>query len=145
MVRHLALLPAGDLVDDVELRAPHFLIGIQDPVRGADERLLEVDGIVDDRDDHQVVAMPDEPLGHRRPVAVRDAVALEPAGLQMRGEDRRARRRPIAPVEKPAHVCAACAGGCGRPSSQISARGLAERAEQLVADRLLRDRIELSA
>ena len=142
MVRHVALLTARDLVHDVELRAPDLLTRVQHPVRGADERLLEIDGIVHDRDDRQVVAMTDEPLGHRRPVAVRDAVALQPAGLEMRGEHRElvavpSRRREAGP---------GVGGVRGRMRPAIEpehARRLAEGAEQLVADRLLGDRIEL--
>jgi hypothetical protein len=82
-VRHLALTSYGDLVDHIELCATNVLVRIQHPVGRADERLFEVDRIVDNRDDSQMVSMPDEALGHRRPVAVRDAITLQPAGLQM--------------------------------------------------------------
>src|SRR5687767_7113298 len=86
-MRHLPPSPYGDLVDHVELCPPHFLIRVEDPVRGANEWLFEVDGVIDHGHDHQVVAMPDESFRHRRPVAVRYAVALKPAGLEMRGRD----------------------------------------------------------
>ena len=141
MMRHVALLPAGHLVHDVELGASDLLTGIQHPVRAADKRLLEVDRIVHDRDDRQVVAMTNETLGHRRQVAVRDAVALQPAGLQMRREDCELFAVPSPGREagpRMGHVC-----GRMRPAVEPDqARRLTKRSIQLVADRLLGDGIE---
>ena len=144
MVRHVTLLAASDLVNDVELRTPDLHAWVEHPVRRADERLLEVNRVVHDRHDGEEVSVPDETLGHRRLVAVRDAVALQPSSFQMRGEHR---ERVTVPSRR-REACPRVRGMRGRMRPSVEpqhARRLTERAEQLVSDRLLRDRIELSS
>src|SRR4029453_9447440 len=89
------------------------------------------------------VSVTDETLGHRRLVAVRDAVALQPSNFQVRGEDRE--RVSIPPSGR--ESCPSVRGMRGRmrtAGEPQHSRRLTEGAEQLVSDRLLRDRIEFS-
>src|SRR5262245_16234877 len=87
--------------------------------------------------------MPDEALGHGGEVAVRDAVTLQPTGLQMRGGDLQAVAVPSTGRKAGPRVGRMFRGM--RTSIQPDqARRLPERSKQLVADRFLCDRIELS-
>src|SRR5678815_5872255 len=139
-MRHLTLRPSSDLVNHIELRATDLHAGIEHPVGRPDEWLFEIDRIVDDRYDSENVAVPDEALGHRRLVAVRDTVALQPAGFQVGGEYRERVTIPPCRREAGPRVC----GMSGWMRSAIKpqhARRLPECTEQLVPDRLLRNRI----
>jgi hypothetical protein len=53
-------------------------------VRGAYERLLEIDGIVHDRDERQEIAMTDEMLDHGCVCPRRDPIALDHTVFHMR-------------------------------------------------------------
>src|SRR5579872_3212214 len=86
-MRDISLRMPSDLVDDVELGADDVLPRIEDPAGGADEGLLEINRIRHDRHDRQQIAVPEEMLRHRRAIGVRDAVALNPADLEMRRLD----------------------------------------------------------
>ena len=142
-MRHFSLPSAGHFVNHVELGSPDFLIGIQDPVGRANERLFEVDRILDDRDNGQMVPVPDETLGHRRAVAVRDAVALKPAEFQVRGRDHQRVAVPLA--RRKARPRVRGMPRRMRPAVEPDqASGLPERAEQFVSDDLLRDRVHFS-
>src|SRR5262245_10195404 len=88
VVWYVAFRPARHFVDDVELRSTDFLAGVQHPVRASNEWLFEINGVVDDADHGQQIAVTDEVLRHRRPVAVSDAIALNPTSLEMRAGDR---------------------------------------------------------
>jgi hypothetical protein len=56
-------------------------------VRGAHERLIEIQRVVDGGHDGHVVAVPQKVFGHARAVGVRNAVAAHEAGLQVRRLD----------------------------------------------------------
>src|SRR6185369_392710 len=86
MVRHEAGCPSGDLGDRLGGDTGELLREVLAPVRAPDERLLEVNRIVDDADDGQDVAVPDDVFGDRRAIAGGHAVALDPAGLYVGGD-----------------------------------------------------------
>ncbi len=140
-VRDVALRVSRHLVDDVEFGAGDFLRRVDHPVGAADERLLEIDRILHDRHHRQHVAMPHEVFSHRRLVRVRDAVALNPPDLQVRRLDDELVALPAGGGEAGPRV----RGIRGRMRTAVEPDEpcrLAERAEQLVADRLLRHRVE---
>src|ERR1019366_7750371 len=65
---------------EVDVRSAH-------PLRSANERLFEVDRIVDNGDQRQKVAMPDEVLDHSGFGAAGDTVPLNDTAFHMRGGD----------------------------------------------------------
>src|SRR5438445_265039 len=56
MMRHDTLRPV-DFVDNLARVRRDLLVGIEDEIRGADERFREVHRIVDDHDPREVIAM----------------------------------------------------------------------------------------
>jgi hypothetical protein len=59
-----------------------------------DQRLSEIDRVLDDVDVRQQIAVPDEPLGHMSPIAQHQSVASDPPGFQMVGFDNEHRALP---------------------------------------------------
>ena len=94
------------------------LIGQPESVR-LDQRLGEIDGVFDDVDVRQQIAVSDEPLGHAGTIAQQHAVAADPPGLQMIGFDDEDRPFPAAERESLPRVRRK-SGGRGRPSMKIS-------------------------
>ena len=91
----------------------------------------------------EMVAMADEELDHRRLVALRRAVAAQPALLHVRRGHDRAALPTKRPVENPLYVCGAQAGGCGRPSIQISSTPFRRLSPHVDGDQPLVVRIAL--
>jgi hypothetical protein len=87
-MRHISLLLIRDLISNLgrTARAPSvgFAREVESPILSTNERLAQINGIVDDDDVHQVIAVTDKPFGHRRAIAGRHAVAHDPAHLDMR-------------------------------------------------------------
>ena len=87
MVRNLAFRP-DDFVDRLARVRADVAGDLVLVVAAADDRLRVVRRVGDDRDERHVVAVPDEMLADRRPVAAGQAVAAGPAFLQVRGRHR---------------------------------------------------------
>ena len=79
--------PGTAVHEAAEFRHPHGRPDVHAQIRRADERLFEVIGVVDRCRDGEVAVMPDEVFDHARFVAVRYAVAANPARLEVRGLD----------------------------------------------------------
>jgi hypothetical protein len=86
VMRHLTLL-ARHLHRRVARIRLHHGIGRELEAVAADQRLGEVDRVLDHRDVRQHAAVPDEPFGHRGAVAQHGAVAAHPACLEVGGTD----------------------------------------------------------
>ena len=121
VIRHDALRPL-DLDDGLTRIRRDQLMRIERPVRRAYKRFSEIHRIVDDRDERERLAVPDEVFGEHRLIAARDAVAPNPSHLQVRRRDGEHVALPLA-RRKPLPRVRGVSGGCGRPSIQIVRSG----------------------
>src|SRR5439155_19843820 len=96
MMRDVAAIAAGDLVDNFRDDDGELLRRILEPVCRAHERLFEVDRVVHHADQRQHVAVPDDVLDDPRAIARRNAVALNPSRLDVRRLDGEHRAVPAA-------------------------------------------------
>src|SRR4029450_3636976 len=89
VVRNVSARMARDFVYDFERPTliRHHIGGLH-PLRSADERLFQVDRIVDERHQRQIVAVADEMFGHDSVRAARNAVALNDAVFHVCRRDR---------------------------------------------------------
>jgi hypothetical protein len=88
VVRHRATRPVDDFFDIFTgIQPVAGGIDIQHEVLALDQRLSEINGIGNDADVREMVAMPDEMFGKRGLVAFGQPIAPDPALLDMRGGD----------------------------------------------------------
>src|SRR5262245_406139 len=88
VVRHIPDRMAGHFIDNLE--KPSLIdrdVRAADPMRRADKWLLEVHGVVHNGHQRELIAMPDEVLGHRRLGTGGNTVSLDDAVLHMGGRD----------------------------------------------------------
>ena len=110
-------------------------------MRRADERLLEVHRVVDDRHQRELIAMPDEMLRHRRLGTCGNAVPLDDAVFHVRRRDRQAVALDLARGEAFPQVLGIRRGM--RPSVHPDDPVVAtEHAFERVRDELVGDRID---
>src|SRR6266853_5310050 len=76
VVWHKPVGPSRDLVDDFGRHAGELLREVLNPVRAADQRLFEIDGIVHDADNRHHFSMTDDVLDDDRAVAGMHAASL---------------------------------------------------------------------
>src|SRR5215471_17510315 len=99
-MRYVSFLLIRDFVRNLRGAAGAPRVGfageIQFPILRSDERLAEINGIINDYQIDQVIAMTDELFPHGRPIARRHAVPHDPSHLDMRRGHDQSVRLPFA-------------------------------------------------
>ncbi len=86
MMRHLALFARDFFHRFARVRRDH-LMQVEHEIGAANERLRQIHRVIHHGHDHEMILVPDPMFGDRRAVAAGNAVAPDPADLQMRGGD----------------------------------------------------------